>query len=198
MSQYTDIIDALLGSSTPGQRLSAMDWRVDPQSTMFGAGGSLPSKPGRMGVALYNMLVANPMQSAAHIGAGVLGDVDPWANKDKLIADAMSAQGLGIMGGMGGAPRGVLGSHGASPGRARGAFELDYFGSPVKILQNPSQSQLLGFLSRTKYKAARRLHDPTTGDTYVWDANDPTLHHHVAQQLGLDMSKVVADTIGVD
>jgi hypothetical protein len=79
-----------------------------------------------------------------------------------------------------------------------GSFELDYYGQPVKILQNPSPERTKGFLNRSKYKAARRIIDPATGDVYIWDAADPALHKLVADQLGIDPAKMTGDMIGID
>lgn len=82
---------------------------------------------------------------------------------------------------------------------ARGTFDLDYFGQPIRVLQNPSPLQTQGFLNRTKYKAARRIHDPETGETYLWDASDPALHQLVAEQLGIPVTdKTIMDMIGLD
>jgi len=80
----------------------------------------------------------------------------------------------------------------------RGSFELDFFDTPVKILQNPTERELKGFLNRTRFKAARRIVDPDTGDTYVWDANDPALHALVAEKLGIDPKRMQGDMIGLD
>ena len=82
--------------------------------------------------------------------------------------------------------------------RPRGSFEMDYFGQPVRILQNPSAQDLQGFLSRTKYKAARRITDPKTGEVYVWDAGDPALHKLVAERLGIEYDDAMGDVIGLD
>jgi hypothetical protein len=80
-----------------------------------------------------------------------------------------------------------------------GTFTLDYFGTPVRILQNPTPQQARGFMDRTKYKAARRIVDPETGDTFIWDANDPALHAMVAEQLGIKPGdKTIMDMIGID
>jgi len=80
--------------------------------------------------------------------------------------------------------------------RARGAFEMDYFGTPVRILQNPTPREAAGFMNRTKYKAARRIQDPRTGDVYIWDANDPALHEMMAEKLGIEGP--ISDMIGID
>jgi hypothetical protein len=54
-------------------------------------------------------------------------------------------------------------------------------------------------MDRTKYKAARRIVDPETGDTFIWDANDPALHAMVAEQLGIKPGdKTIMDMIGID
>src|SRR5690606_41584244 len=80
----------------------------------------------------------------------------------------------------GGAPAGALGS----------GFVLDYFGTPVRILQNPSKMATVGFLKRTKYRAARRITDPDTGDVYLWGADDAALDQNVDKYLCInhDMS----------
>lgn len=75
-------------------------------------------------------------------------------------------------------------------------FSLDYYGTPVRIMQNPTDLQAAVFMNRTKYKAARRIVDPATGDTFIWDANDPALHAMVAKQLGIAEGKF--DMIGFD
>ncbi|MGN6582238.1 MAG: hypothetical protein ACTHJV_00890 [Rhizobiaceae bacterium] len=80
---------------------------------------------------------------------------------------------------------------------AHGAFEMDYFGQPLKVLQNPTTNELKGFLNRTSFNAARRIIDPSTGETYVWDAAEPALHQHVADQLGLSPHSVF-DIVGSD
>jgi hypothetical protein len=82
--------------------------------------------------------------------------------------------------------------------RRSGSFTLDYFGQPVRVLSNPSSQQTNGFLNRTKYKAARRITDPETGDVYLWDAADPALHKMVADQLGIKFDQKLVDTIGLD
>lgn len=64
----------------------------------------------------------------------------------------------------------------------------------MRILKNPSERELQGFLNRTKYKVARRVTDPDTGDVYVWDAGDAALHDLVAKELGI--SNPVSDMIG--
>jgi len=102
----------------------------------------------------------------------------------------------------------VLGLLGALPGLGmvargarrlpRGSFELDFFDTPVKILQNPTERELKGFLDRTKFKAARRIVDPETGEVFVWDASDPALHALVAEKLGVDPQKMIADSIALD
>ena len=83
--------------------------------------------------------------------------------------------------------------------RASGFTEIDYYGEPLRILQNPSPQQMQGFMARTQYKAARRLVDPATGDVYLWDAGAPALHRNVADSLGIDWSaRPVADILGLD
>jgi len=100
---------------------------------------------------------------------------------------------LGLLGAIPG-----VGMVGRAARRGRGAFEIDYFGQPVRILENPSPQETKGFLNRTKYNAARRIVDPDTGDTYIWDANDPALHELVAEKLGIDPKRVQGDMIGLD
>lgn len=80
-----------------------------------------------------------------------------------------------------------------------GRFAVDYYGTPVNVLQNPTPKEMAGFLGRTKYKAARRLVDPNTGDTFLWDAADPAIHRMMADNLGVPWSKgIIADMIGLD
>jgi hypothetical protein len=81
---------------------------------------------------------------------------------------------------------------------ARGRFDLDYFGQPVRILQNPTPQQTAGFINRTKHKAARRIVDPKTGETFVWDAADPALHKLVAERLGLTGEDLIMSMIRID
>lgn len=78
----------------------------------------------------------------------------------------------------------------------RGKFDLDYFGQPVNILQNPSPREMEAFLKRTKYQAARRIVDEN-GDVFLWDADAPALHQLVAEQLGITNPSAM-DMIGVD
>jgi hypothetical protein len=78
-------------------------------------------------------------------------------------------------------------------------FEVNYFGKNLKVLHNPSPMETAGFLNRTKYKAARRLVDPTNGDTFIWDAADPALHSMMAETLGVPQTEhTIADVIGLD
>lgn len=83
-----------------------------------------------------------------------------------------------------------------SLGAGGGSFTLEYFGTPVRVLQNPTGRQLERFLSRTKYKAARRVVDEDTGDVFIWDAADPTMHALVAKDLGIKSPKM--DTLVID
>lgn len=76
------------------------------------------------------------------------------------------------------------------------SFSLDYFGTPIRVLQNPSPQSLKGFLNRTKYKAARRVIDKDTGDVFVWDANDPALHELIAKELAI--KNMEGDVIGLE
>lgn len=103
-----------------------------------------------------------------------------------MIGDAFNAASLAMSGGIGlsaagvrMAPRGAIGAN---------RFTLD-FGKPVTVIENPTAAELSGFIRRTKYKAARILDDPDTGTRYAWDAGDPALHSHVAEQLGVKLSQ---------
>lgn len=78
------------------------------------------------------------------------------------------------------------------------SFTLDYFGQPVKIMENPSPRELAGFINRTKYKAARAVTDTDSGTRYVWDAADPALHQMVAEQLGFRFDPATAETLGIE
>lgn len=131
-------------------------------------------------------------------GVGEAVGLDDAWNDYQAGNYGLAAAGLGLAA-IGAVPG--VGDAASNIGRklARGAFELDYFGQPVRILQNPSKQQLAGFLNRTKYKAARRIYDPRTGEMYVWDANDPALHQLVAEQLGIPIDdQLIMDMIGVD
>jgi hypothetical protein len=83
-------------------------------------------------------------------------------------------------------------------GSLRKTIDLDYYGSPVQVMQNPTPTRLQGFLNKTKYKAARRIVDPASGDVYVWDADAPALHALVAERLGLKYDSNMGDMIGLD
>lgn len=176
-----------------------------------GRAGSLERRdPGlseRIGNALYDLLRAAGVNSLAH---RMRGEGQEAINLLPVVGDAIGISDAlrdYFAGNTGRAAAGIgLAAIGAIPGvgdaasrLARGAFELDYFGVPVRILQNPSPKQVQGFLNRTKYKAARRIHDPRSGETYIWDAADPALHQLMAEQLGLPVDdQLVMDIIGFD
>lgn len=80
----------------------------------------------------------------------------------------------------------------------RKTIDLDYYGNPVQVMQNPTPARLQGFLNKSKYKAARRITDPASGDVYVWDADAPALHALVAERLGLKYDPKMGDIIGLD
>jgi len=102
---------------------------------------------------------------------------------------------FGLAGGGAGAATAPRGALAMGAGR-HGSFSLDYFGQPVRILQNPSTQEIIGFLGRTKYKAARRLIDEDSGDVFIWDAADPALHELVAKEIGIRPK--TADMIAID
>jgi len=108
------------------------------------------------------------------------------AERSFALAGAFGAGGIGMT-----RPVNSLGM----AGRPR-RYQHDYYGQPVTIMENPSKQSLERFLAGTKYKAARRIRDPATGDVWVWDAADPALHRQMADSLGL--KNIVADTIGLD
>jgi hypothetical protein len=142
---------------------------------------------------------------SARYGLGF--EQDPNAPAGYVSHDAMLK---GAIGGAGAAMTGPIAGSAAraavrapqmfdsvvSAGGRPGKFTLDYYGTPVNLLQNPSRQRLEGFLNRTKYKAARRIVDEDTGDIYVWDAADPALHEMIAKQLGIKKHK--GDVIGID
>ena len=143
--------------------------------------------------------VADLTRGAQQMGQGVAG-LD-W--RKLLEGGAQAAGGIlgfAVPGSFGGMKRGIDDMAGApAPRKARGAFEMDYFGSPVRLLQNPTNREIHGFINRTKYKAARRVVDPDTGDVYIWDAGDPALHAMVAEKLGVRFdADTVADMIEID
>lgn len=137
----------------------------------------------RSGVTDYVANAINP----AMIGYGA-GQMAGEARNALLDGDYAQAGGLGILSAMA-----------AMPGRLRSSkFDLNYFGQPVRIMQNPSPQRLHGAIAQTKYKAMRRIED-ADGNVYVWDAADPALHHMVAKELGLDTKTLkLSDTIGID
>lgn len=102
---------------------------------------------------------------------------------------------FGLLGGAAGAATAPKGALAMGSGR-HGSMRLDYFGTPVRVLQNPTPKEIEGFLGRTKFKAARRLIDKETGDVFIWDAADPALHDLVAKEIGIDPA--TADMIGLD
>ena len=112
------------------------------------------------------------------------------------FGEALSGYGDMALGLLGALP--FVGMAARAGKRARGAFEMDYFGQPMRIMQNPSPQEAKGFLNRTKYKAARRIVDPDTGDEYIWDAGDPAMHAMVAEKLGIDPKRMQGDVIGLD
>jgi hypothetical protein len=79
----------------------------------------------------------------------------------------------------------------------RNGMEIDYFGTPVQIVHNPSSQQLKGLIGKTKYKAVRRIKD-NEGNVYVWDASDPALHDLVAESLGIAKGSFSGDMLGID
>jgi len=116
-----------------------------------------------------------------------------WDNRShirdnpSLVGDAFQVAGTAMTGGFGlsaagvkMAPRGALGAN---------RFTLDHHGTRISVLENPTPAELAGFIRRTKYKAARILDDPATGAKYAWDAGDPLLHSHVAEQLGVKLAQ---------
>jgi hypothetical protein len=118
-----------------------------------------------------------------------------FAPLDTVDPTALLAQRLGVgqtvpeTARMWGQATAAAGFAGTTPmrGRATGFTTIDDdYGGSLRILQNPSQQQLNGFMARTQYKAARRLVDPSTGDVYVWDAGNPALHDFVARRLGIE------------
>lgn len=131
--------------------------------------------------------LAKSLYGAATLPGDVYaGRVDP--NSDEGLDRAADL--AGMMTGVGGT--------GSPSGALRAGFKLDYFGTPVQIMEDLSPQQMAGFLSRTKYKAARRIVDPDTGKIYAWDAADPALHKLVAEKLGIRFDPQRADVIGLD
>lgn len=149
-----------------------------------GAAQALPN-------ALLDMLTAGPFGRLNEQLASADATGTPRADAMDY-GDLMGAFVGPMTAGAAGVPRNALGAMGSK------AFDLDYFGQPVRILQNPAEAKLKAWLGRTKFKAARRVVDPDTGDVFVWDAGDPALHAQVAKELGVDPSKMQADVIGLD
>jgi hypothetical protein len=44
----------------------------------------------------------------------------------------------------------------------------------VKALKNPTEAQIRALVDESKYKAARRIQDPRSGDFYYWPAEQGT------------------------
>jgi hypothetical protein len=109
---------------------------------------------------------------------------------------ALAGGGLAVGQGLKMAPKGSVGVFG---GRVpRGGFEVDYFGTPVQVLRNPGQQQLASYIRGTKFKAARQIVDPETGDKYIWDAADPALHQMMAERIGVKFDPKAAVMLAVD
>lgn len=202
----------LMGSPRPVTRLDQLV-RADDVDAMRQRLPSLPTpdtragKPNRMAeltmpgalmesrASALARLLNTPGIEAALTMTPVVGDVASlgYAARDASRGDWWGA-GLNALGVLPMVP-----ALGTMAGKARGAVELDYYGTPLRVLQNPSPREMAGFLGRSKYKAARRIIDPDTGDVYVWDAADPALHRMVAEHLGVPWRKnTVADIIGLD
>lgn len=120
----------------------------------------------------------------AYDAGRMMGSGSPWAGASLLGATMLPG----------------VGAEGARKAARRisSTFDLDYFGRPLKVLQNPSPKKLQGFMGRTKHKAARMLKDPDTGDMFVWDADEPALHQLVAEQLGMKYDPDMGDTLFLD
>ncbi len=156
--------------------------------------------------ALADALTLGPFRRLSEqVQSGVdqgLSPSDSIDYGDLIGATAIPAGGGALAWASRTAPKNALGTFGGNTGRAikaRGFTEIDYYGQPLRLLQNPSPQQTKGFLSRTKFKAARRLVDSDTGDVYLWDAGTPALHDLVAKQLGITRNeRTIADVIGSD
>lgn len=138
------------------------------------AGAFIPTKQEAIDALLYNTPVVGNALSARD-------SYNAFADRDWLGAGLGALGAAPFLGGM------------AKP------FNVDYFGKAVKVLHNPSPQETFGFLNKTKYKAGRRIVDPETGDTFIWDAADPALHRMMGEKLGVPMNeKTIADVIGLD
>ena len=118
----------------------------------------------------------------------------------RMAGDGLNAAGFVggtgyLAGAAGGVPRGAVGAFGARP--PRNGFEMDWHGTPVQVVENPSQVQLKNLIGKTKYKAVRRLVDGD-GNVYIWDGGDPALHDDVAKFLGLQQGTWQSDVLAID
>lgn len=187
----------LLGLLSPhqrmrmGQMLMAGQYdRPTPHDTMPTQRANLlplaTYENGMTGPALPGLL-AQPLESFNKL---LKYGYTPGTGDTAAVEAAFDAAGGALMGGsMVPKPRGSLGVN---------RLTIDYFGKPVTVLDSPSPRETAGFINRTKYKAARRIIDPDTGATYIWDAADPALHEMMAKHLGVDPKKMQADMIGID
>lgn len=168
-------IDDYMRVFRPAEEARGAPWR----ETWEGANRWLDSPEGRrlMYERSAGEVESRNVQKRADMTPEARRATPPWQTQDVPDADQILRQ--------------------YAPGRQEARrFELDYFGKPVTMLENPTEKALQAFLGRTKYKAARRITDDATGDVYVWDAADPALHEMVAKTLGIAKHK--SDTIGLD
>lgn len=78
----------------------------------------------------------------------------------------------------------------------KAGFEINHFGTPIKIYENLSPQEIAGLIKKTKYGAVRALDDPATSTKYYWDAAAPALHKNVAEQIGIKFDRSRAYMLG--
>ncbi len=77
----------------------------------------------------------------------------------------------------------------ADGGQGGGNTRFSYRNEPDEIMVNPTRSELVNMIRGSRFKELRVVKDPATGDIYVADAGS-TYHKFIAQQAGLDWSKI--------
>ncbi len=198
-------LDALGAPRGAGYDLPATEMSRMAQDAVVSGAQALPQYMYEhpLGSAYTAALMLAPTPGRVVRGATALGKaVRGRRAAPSLAAKYNVAAPLSVEESVAAAPPRQLGVKDAPPPKPqeplRKTIDLDYYGNPVQVMQNPTPARLQGFLNKSKYKAARRITDPASGDVYVWDADAPALHALVAERLGLKYDPKMGDMIGLD